>query len=178
MASAFFGPGLVAGIQGCQSKLAETEGLLVLGDKQFKLVSALADTILPKTDTPSATEVEVPRIMDLLLRDVYETEAVESFLAGLELCQTDCRSEVGKDFEALSTSERAVYLSAVDKELSGTSHGDLIPFYRMFKKLCIEIYFQTEEGIKQNLKYDPIPGGYVGDVKMEPGEKIEVGNQM
>jgi hypothetical protein len=60
----------------------------------------------------------------------------------------------------------------------GESYIDLVPFYYTFKKLCINIYYSTEEGIKQNLTYNPIPGGFQGDVLWQPGDKIEVGNEM
>jgi len=53
-----------------------------------------------------------------------------------------------------------------------------VPFYFTFKQLVITIYFSSEEGVKQNLNYQPIPGSFLGDVGLKAGDKIMVGNQM
>ena len=53
-----------------------------------------------------------------------------------------------------------------------------IPFYYTFKSLVITIYFSTEQGIKQNLNYTPIPGPYKGSIELKEGDRIRIGNRM
>ena len=40
-----------------------------LSDAQLALVGAIADTILPRTDTPSATDVGVPAFVDVIVSE-------------------------------------------------------------------------------------------------------------
>ncbi len=61
LASAIFGPGLMTAIQGCATDTAIADELLVLNPTQFKLATAIADTILPQTESPSASDVQVPQ---------------------------------------------------------------------------------------------------------------------
>ena len=176
--SAVFTPGLVGFIQSCQQKVSENIELLVLDEELFQLGKAIADTILPKTDTPSASEVKVMEVIDLLLRDVFEKDVVDSFKQGLQQFDKDCTNAQGKSFTRLTQEQQNQYLSSVDNEVMTGDYDDAVPFYYTFKNLCVEVYFQTEQGVKQNLDYQPIPGPYVGDVELKPGDKIMRGNSM
>lgn len=145
---------------------------------QLQQVKALADTIIPKTNTPSASEVGVPQYIDLLLRDVFEPDAVREFMEGLATLNEACQAQSGKAFTALSEEQRHDFLLAIEKDVYSVDTDREMSFYISFKKLCVSIYFTTEQGIKQNLVYNPIPGGYQGDVPLDPGDRIEVGNEM
>ncbi|MDH3648270.1 MAG: gluconate 2-dehydrogenase subunit 3 family protein [Saprospiraceae bacterium] len=175
--SAVFGPGLVTALQSCSSDVQTADQLLVFSTQQYQLAKALSDTILPRTNSPSASDVKVPEFMDLLLRDVLDKEATEHLLEGLSRFEDNCGSATGQSFIKLTPEERNNYLVAIDRMVMGKNYTDRIPFYYTFKKLCINIYFSTEEGIKQNLNYNPSPGAFHGDVKMETNDLIEVGNE-
>ena len=178
LASAIFGTELLTALQGCSSEANIPDQLLVLNLKQYQLTKALADTILPRTNSPSASDVKVPEFIDLLLNDVFKEEAKEHLLGGLTQFDVDCQKAAGKSFHKLSPQEQHDYLTDIDKKVMEKSYTDLVPFYFTFKRLCINIYYSTEEGIKQNLNYNPIPGGFQGDVLLQPGDKIEIGNEM
>ena len=178
LSSAIFGPGLLTALQGCSSEANISDQLLVLSPKQFRLTTALSDTILPRTNSPSASEVKVPELIDLLLNDVFEDAAKKHLLDGLTQFDCDCQKATGKSFHKVSPREQHEYLTDIDKKVMGKSYTDVVPFYYTFKRLCIHIYYSTEEGIKQNLSYNPIPGEFQGDILWQPGDKIEVGNEM
>ncbi len=177
LTSILLSPGVLASIQGCQADVREGK-LWALDDSQLRLVSTLADTILPKTGTPAASEVGVPACIDLLLHNVFEPKIVADFIQGLAHFDEECLAETGEAFLALSPSHRHDLLKTWDEKATTTSGSDKTSFYQIFKRLCIEVYFTTEEGIKGNLVYNPVPGGYRGDVQLEPGDRIEVGNEM
>jgi hypothetical protein len=176
--SAIFTPGLASAIQACQQKIEELVDLQMLDQDQYQLCSAIGDTILPKTESVSASEVRVTEIMDLMMSDVFEQEVVDSFIQGLQAFDQECQSAQGKSFAKLSQAQQIEYLTALDQQVMNATYDDAAPFYYTFKKLCVEIYFQTEQGVKQNLVYNPIPGPYVGDVELKTGDKIVVGNAM
>jgi len=176
--SALLAPTILTVLQSCQEQVLNTRDLMVLNDEQDDLIKAIADTILPRTESPSASNVKVDRFMDLLLQDVFEDEVKQKFLQGLSQFDVDCQSVTGHSFVDLIESDKYTYLEKVDKEIMEQEYDDLVPFYYTFKHLTITIYFTTEQGVKQNLNYNPIPGSYIGEVDLGPDDKIIIGNKM
>ncbi len=176
--SAFLAPTILSALQGCEDKVSKTNKLFVLDNKQNDLAKAIADTIIPRTATPSASDVKVNQFMDLLLQDVFDKSVKEKFLNGLDEFDKDCISSTGESFVKLDESEQYNYLEKVDQKIMGTAYGNSVPFYYTFKHLTITIYFSTEQGVKQNLNYMPVPGPYIGEVELKEGDKIMVGNKM
>ncbi len=176
--SALLAPTILTVLQSCQEQVLNTRDLMVLNDEQDDLIKAIADTILPRTESPSASNVKVDRFMDLLLQDVFEDEVKQKFLQGLSQFDVDCQSVTGHRFVDLIESDKYTYLEKVDKEIMEQEYDDLVPFYYTFKHLTITIYFTTEQGVKQNLNYNPIPGSYIGEVDLGPDDKIIIGNKM
>ncbi|MDN5210805.1 gluconate 2-dehydrogenase subunit 3 family protein [Fulvivirgaceae bacterium BMA12] len=176
--SAVFGPGLVSALYGCQQKVSDSDDLAVLNSQQHNLAKFIADTILPRTDTPSASDALVPQFLDLLLKDVFDEEVKEHFIAGLNQFEVDCKSSTGKSFTQLDQQARNEYLDLIDREVMAKAYDKHIPFYFTFKQLTITIYFSSERGVKQNLNYMPIPGAFQGDISLDPSDKIMLGNQM
>lgn len=178
LSSALFSPALVTALSGCASETNLPDEVQVFDLKQYQLVRSLGDTILPRTSSPAASEVKVPEFMDLLLIDVFDDTMREHLLSGLEAFDLDCQKATGKSFSDLTDERRYEYLVDQDRDIITGSHSEKIPFYAAFKKLCISIYYSTEAGIRENLEYRPIPGGFDGDVALDPGDIIEVGNEM
>ncbi len=77
--SAFLAPTLLTVLQSCQDQVLSARELLVLSDEQDDLIIAIADTILPRTASPSASDVKVDRFIDLLLKDVFEEDVKQKF---------------------------------------------------------------------------------------------------
>ncbi|MCF6297996.1 MAG: gluconate 2-dehydrogenase subunit 3 family protein [Flavobacteriaceae bacterium] len=178
MKSAFLAPAVLTVLQSCQEKVIKSKGLLVLNGNQNELVKAISDTIIPKTHSPSASDVKVNKFIDLLLNDVFNEEVKQKFLDGLSQFDNDCLSVTGNNYVNLNESEQYTYLEKIDKEIMEQNYDELAPFYYTFKHLTITIYFTTEQGVKQNLNYNPIPGRYIGDVDLKPEDKIMIGNRM
>jgi hypothetical protein len=176
--SAFLAPTILTVLQSCQDQVLNTRDLLVLNDEQDNLIVAIADTILPRTSSPSASDVKVDRFIDLLLQDVFDEEVKQNILLGLLEFDEDCESITGSRFVELNESRQYAYLEKVDKEIMEQEYDELVPFYYTFKHLVVTTYFSTEQGVKQNLNYMPIPGAYVGEVDLKPGDKIMIGNRM
>lgn len=173
--STYLAPTLFTGLIGCKSDVLSSD-LLVFNKQQDELINAVSDTILPRTKTPSASDVKVDKYMDLFLKDVFDITYKRNFISGLHQFDENCKSFTGKGFVNLSQIERYNYLNKLDKKVNQEEKAEFEPFYSMFKKLTITIYFLTEEGVKQNLNYRPVPGSFLGDVEFKSGEKIMMGN--
>ena len=176
--STLLAPSLLSAIQACRPQVEQDLGLLVLDMAQNELIKALADTIIPRTDTPSATDVKVHQFMDLLLQDVFEDEMRDKFLTGLSEYDQDCLSATGSSFIDLNADKQINYLEQVDQEIMGRTYDFEVPFFYSFKHLTTIIYFSTEQGVKQNLNYQPVPGTYQGNVAYQKGDRIMAGNRI
>jgi hypothetical protein len=55
-----------------------------LTDAQLALVGAIADALLPRTDTPSATDVGVPAFVDVIVSEYLADDERAAFVANLD----------------------------------------------------------------------------------------------
>lgn len=100
-------------------RLAEGAAGRALSPPQLAQVRALADTILPRTDTPGALDVGAPEFVDLLLAEWYPEAERTQLLAGLDALEARCRDSQGKPFAELENAGRLAFLATVD-----TANGD------------------------------------------------------
>src|ERR1700737_2350447 len=73
----------------------------ILRPPQVAIVSAVSEIMIPRTDTPGAIDVGVPRFIDLMLEDVYTQKDREHYLTGLADFNAAAHTEQGREFLAL-----------------------------------------------------------------------------
>ena len=95
-------------------QLAAGQAGRALSAAQMAQVRALADAILPRTDTPGALDVGAPEFVDLLLAEWYPDEERQRLLAGLDALDARCREAHGKPFAELDAGGRTAFLASVD----------------------------------------------------------------
>ena len=140
----------------------------VLTQPQLTLVAAVAEIILPRTDTPGAVDVGVPGFIDLMLKNVYTREDRQRYLAGLAELEKAAQGQYGKQFAALESMQqvglvRKFHDAAVEEERRQHSRlrGRLQrPFILMTKELTLLGFFTSQVGATQVLQYAAIPGSY------------------
>ena len=72
-----------------------------LSRPQADIVSAVAEIIIPRTDTPGATDAGVPGFIDRVLKDVYSEEDRRRYLTGLTAFDAAAQVDHGRKFVAL-----------------------------------------------------------------------------
>src|ERR1051325_8408325 len=72
-----------------------------LSSDQIALIGAIADTILPRTDTPSATDVKVPAFVDVIVSENYTDNQRSAFVSALPQLETALAGADGKAFIAM-----------------------------------------------------------------------------
>ncbi len=85
-----------------------------LNPEQMAQLRALADTILPATDTPGALDVGAPEFFDLLLAEWYPESERNEIIGGLDELDARCRKSFGKSLADLDPADRAQFVSSVD----------------------------------------------------------------
>ncbi|HCH0556983.1 TPA: gluconate 2-dehydrogenase subunit 3 family protein [Pseudomonas aeruginosa] len=145
---------------------------------QVALLDEIAETILPRTDTPGAKDAGVGLFMARFVTDCYDPRQQAVFRAGL--ADLDKRAKGG--FLALKPAQRAELLGKLDAEARAASpdpkkaddegaDSAAIPphYFTMIKQLVLFGFFTSEVGATKVLRYVPVPGRFDGDLPYEPG---------
>ena len=86
----------------------------MLTPRQAALVAELAETLLPATDTPGATQAGVTGFVDLMLAEQVEAPTREAFLAGLEALDAEATRRHGKPLLECTPAQRYALLDELD----------------------------------------------------------------
>lgn len=130
-----------------------------LTDRQLALVGAISDTILPRTDSPSATDVHVPAFIDVVVSENYSDSARSAFVAGLDALETQL-GHAGTRFVDLDSEHRAVAIGAVERMTD--RRAEPASTYWRLKGLVIHGYFTSERVMKDVLHFQMMPGKFEG----------------
>jgi gluconate 2-dehydrogenase gamma chain len=165
-------PAALAILQGCSAKEApatEWTPKFLTGD-EGQLVSAIAATLIPKTETSGALEAGVPAFIDVVLEAVYPADAQARFKAGLAEFGTAATAARGKRFQDLAPAERETFLKeSLEKALAAAR--DPKPFVLMARELTLLGFFSSKVGIQENMEYVSVPTAYHGCVPLSEMKK-------
>lgn len=149
-------------LSGCVNK-ERNGGLFSKAD--IDLLDEVGEVILPETDlSPGAKEAKIGEFMKAIVLDCYTGKQQEIFKKGI----AELRN---RSFMDLSPEERFEYLSGLDRETRDLNLDENPHFFPMMKQLTLWGYFTSEPGATKALRYNPIPGKYVGCVPYKPGDK-------
>ncbi len=129
----------------------------------FEVAGIVVDIILPRTETPGATDAGVHEYMDHMVAHWMTDAEAKSFKAGLEQISRDAKIAYGKPFLAASAEQQLKLVKAMDAQ--GWGH----PFFPTFKSYTVVGYFTSEVGATEALEYDPVPGPYQDMLLSETG---------
>jgi hypothetical protein len=130
---------------------------------QGAILAAIADTILPDTDTPGAVAAGVHVFVDLVLAECVPAAEREVFGAGLAAVDAACRADHGRGIAEAAPEARTALLTRLDAAAD--------PFVRTAKGLVVLGYGSSKIGATQALAYDAVPGRYRGCVPLAPGQR-------
>lgn len=169
-------PAIMGILNGCAAKPTINWKPVFLTEPQGTLVSLVADIIIPKTDTPGASETGVPAFIDLMLKDVYDAETQEHYTKGLAEFDAAAKQEHGDAFIELTPEQQATFVkkihdAAVEEERTRKPEpGKPAPkrsFILMTKELTLLGFFTSKPGATQVLQYEAVPGSYKGCVPLK-----------
>lgn len=162
----------------------------ILTPLQFVLLSAVADTIMPKTDSVGALEAKVPQVLDAMLKTWASPATRTEIVAALARLDAASIKQQGKAFALLSPGERASFLKPYDAAAlkkvpppPGTQAPTL--FYRpvfvadqgyyLLKNQVLGLYYYSETATSAELIYEHVPGQYQSSIKLTPSSRPYLG---
>jgi hypothetical protein len=137
----------------------QRDDLEALSDAEGRLVTAIADQIIPRTDTPGASDVGVTVFVDHLLAHWYADEPRANFLAGL----ADIDRRAGGSFLELSPERQIALLTLLDGVKGAPESAESA--FAMLKSLTVYGYFTAERVVKEVTKEPISPGKFEGCVR-------------
>ncbi|MBI5770372.1 MAG: gluconate 2-dehydrogenase subunit 3 family protein [Verrucomicrobia bacterium] len=128
--------------------------------QQHATISALAERILPRTDTPGALDAGVPAFVDRMFGEFMPAEEKERLTRGVVAIDTAAVRAHQKPFARLAAAQQDAVLQAA----ADAAGDDPKSFFHQLKELTIVGYFTAELVGKNVTHYLPIPGPFRGCV--------------
>lgn len=170
--------GVLAGGAGWEWWRLHRQPPMELLQGNLALLDDLADTIIPETDTPGAKAAGVGAVIFTLVRDCADKKTQNNFIEGLLEVVQKAKQLYGKPFGECTPSQREQLLDSIEngghadgmlgkvrKRLAGDS------FYTTLKKYTVLGYCTSKPGATEAMRYDYIPGKYVGSLPLQPGQR-------
>lgn len=156
--------GVISTVSSCKQDVADDSGWkpAFLTEDEVELVANVAESIIPKTDSPGAKDALVHQFIDENVKLNFSEEQKVLFKKGLQLFNEAAVEKYGKDFSDLSHDERHKALMVLEKQSSGKESGDNPHIFDVMKDMTKFGYFTSEVGSKEFLIFDQIPGDYLG----------------
>lgn len=183
LGGAFTAPTLMAmDVRNGNSSIAASD--FSLSDAQRKIVSAVAEHIIPRTSTPGAIDTGVPSFIEMMLQDCYKKPEQYSFLKGTnDLLKADFLGQTAagqvamlkllesntKDLMKNFSQKKIKVGDNIDKDTLEGANG--VPFWRLMKELTLLGYYTSEKGAQASFVYEPTPGKYELITDMKPTQK-------
>jgi hypothetical protein len=167
-------PAALAILQGCSAKDSPPAAAWTpkfFEGSQAEVMTALADVIIPKTDSSGALDAGVPAFIDSLMADVFPADAQQRFSAGFAEFETAAKaSGGGKAFlEQDAAQRKASVQQAIESALAGEYEHR--PFILVARELTLLGFFTSKVGITENMEYVPVPTAYHGCVPLSQMKK-------
>ncbi|MES1258302.1 MAG: gluconate 2-dehydrogenase subunit 3 family protein [Acidobacteriota bacterium] len=112
---------------------------------EMQWLAHLADAIIPRTETPGASDAGVPAFIDR--RAAANAALAAQLREGMKLLDV----ESVKRFQVGATALDAAGVTALLTPLEGARDTDLGVFFQLLKDLTVEGYYTSREGLVQEL---------------------------
>ncbi|MFL5295911.1 MAG: gluconate 2-dehydrogenase subunit 3 family protein [Phenylobacterium sp.] len=160
-----------------------------LNPQQARVLDAVAELIMPATDTPGAREAGVPQFVDRAVADYCPPAQAQAIRAGLDRIEADARAAHGAAFTALTPAQQTALLTRYDamardprpaappvgrgetetglsNRVGPAAPAQATPFFAALKELVTVGYFTSRLGATKAVRYDLTPGAYRGCVPL------------
>ena len=149
----------------------------IFTESQRKLVRALVEIIIPRTDTPGALDAKADHFIELTVAHFLTADERKIFVAGLSALQADMDNagDLAAEVKETAYTERLTELLTNLEERHadaawyqlgnrlGNGFDSSAPFICQLKELTVVGFFMSEVGATQVLRHNPMPGDFDGE---------------
>jgi hypothetical protein len=169
---------LIAAATGCalvgaEGALAAPAARAPFSARDRLMLDEIAETIIPRTDTPGAKDAAVGAFIARYAVACYDPAQLRILQRGVAALDALMRAKTGAGFLHASPAQRQALLTGVD--LQARAHAkDASPsaphYFTLMKQLTLLGFFTSRPGSTRVLRYRPVPGKYKGCVPYKKGD--------
>jgi hypothetical protein len=127
-----------------------------------RILAALTEAIIPKTDTPGAKDISAHLFTLMMVDDCYNKEEQQAYLDGFEAFNQMVQSSYKQSFLKLTSQQQEELLNHLEK---GADVPEPVKsFYSSTRRLTILGYTTSKYYLADVKKFSLIPGKYEGSV--------------
>jgi hypothetical protein len=130
-----------------------------------QMLAELAETILPKTDTPGAKDLSAHLFALKMVDDCYTKANQEKYIQGMKDFESFVMKKTSKSFTENNLQERQAIVAELDQQKPGNEGMSF--FYQSTKKLTVQAYTTCEYFMTRIRGYKMIPGKFQGCVPLK-----------
>ncbi len=135
---------------------------------QQNLVADLAETIIPKTTSPGARDLELDKFVWLMVDDCAKKDEQEAFFKGLGEFNDLVKKSYNKNFSDCTKDEKATLLNTFEKKPSQKNltptdekySKELRGFYGTVHWLTVFGYTESKYFMTREIVWELVPGRY------------------
>ena len=160
------GAGLVGAdlfLSGCKNRNGSSDNTFNKTDIVF--FDEVAETIIPKTNTPGAKDAQTGDFIALYATECYDDKELDVLKKGIRQLNDASLKKYQNDFVRITAQQKEELLTAIDAEAKkqDEQNKDAVPHYfTLMKQLTLLGFFTSKQGATQVLRYVPVPGTYKG----------------
>jgi glucoside 3-dehydrogenase (cytochrome c) hitch-hiker subunit len=185
----FTSTALFGALQGCSSAPEVEWNSVYLTSKEAAQLEKICEGILPKTETPGATDAGVAKHLDQALSVIYKNREAEFFKKGMAVFVDRFGDNGDVGFGKANTDQITNVINSYFKKYKedetilkdyrttfndeGNKTHDFLETYFVTNVVDSTFwsYFTSELVGEEVMRYDPIPGKYEGCIPYEKGDK-------
>jgi hypothetical protein len=160
-------------LSGCNTKADH-----YFSENDIAFFDEVAETMLPKTDTPGAKDAETGKFMATYAMGCYDEAQQKILLDGIQQLNKAADKKYTLAFLKLTARQKEELLTIIDKEAeeytskNAASNGEQMPphYFTLMKQLVLLGFFTSKPGATKVLRYIPVPGKYEGCIDHKKGE--------
>lgn len=130
--------------------------------RQETMLAEIAETIIPKTDTPGAKDISAHLFALKMVDDCYKKEDRDKFVKGITAFESFAIQQAGKPFTDADAVVKEKVIAALNAD--NKSETDLGFFYQSMKRLTIQAYTTSQFYLTKVSVYQLVPGPFKGCV--------------
>ena len=142
--------------------------------EQRETVAAMAETIIPETDTPGAGEAGVAEFIEVIVSEWYAPDQQERFMRGLAHVDEHSTALFAVRFPYTGPERQTAILSELEAEGTALNAAATLaggemspPFFHQFRSLVLHGFYTSEVGMAEELMFRKMPGRFHGCVDLE-----------
>jgi len=138
---------------------------------QQSLITEMAETIIPKTDTPGATDLNLYGFAMKMVDECTKKQDQETFLKGMAEFDAVPKKIFNKPFVDCNKQEKQSVLKSFEQK-DNTYSKELLAFYQTVKGLTVFGYTESKYFMTKEIVYELVPGRYNAWYPVKNGKAV------